>query len=57
MLVLGRHIGQKINITGGITITILAIEGSKVSVGVDAPLNVTINRSEIQERIDNDATN
>lgn len=35
-----------------VTVTILSVDGRKVSVGVDAPKATTIHRAEIQERID-----
>lgn len=48
MLVLSRHKNQKVNFPGlGITVEILEIKGSKVRVGIDAPIEVRILRDEL----------
>ena len=53
MLVLSRHRGESIELADGlITIMIVGVRGDKVRVGIDAPDDVTIHRSEIQRRID-----
>ena len=51
-LVLTRRIGETIVINGNIRVTIRSISGHQVKVGIDAPREVSINRQEIQERID-----
>lgn len=51
MLVLTRKIGEKIVIDHSITVTITAIDGNKVRIGVTAPPDVSINREEVQRRI------
>ena len=45
MLVLARKRGQSIMIGDGIEVKILKVDGSYVSVGVDAPRDISINRS------------
>ena len=51
MLVLSRNKNQKVNFPGlGITVEILDIQGSKVRVGVDAPLEVRILRDELTDK-------
>lgn len=52
MLVLTRKIGEEIIIGGGITIRVASIQGSRVKIGIDAPANVLIQRSEIAERFE-----
>ena len=47
MLVLSRKIGESIIIDGDITVTITAVDGNKVRIGVSAPPNVRIDREEI----------
>ena len=47
MLVLARKRGQSIMIGDGIEVKILKVDGSYVSVGVDAPRDISINRSEL----------
>jgi len=56
MLVLSREVNERIIITlpDGVRITIMVIEirGHKTRIGFDAPKNVGVNRSEIQDLID-----
>jgi carbon storage regulator len=49
MLVLSRHKNTSIVINGDIIITVVAIRGNKVRLGIEAPPHVTVNRSEIEE--------
>ncbi len=50
MLVLTRNVGEKIVIGGNIQITVVAIKGNKVRIGIEAPDNVRVDRQEIHER-------
>ena len=47
MLVLTRKLGQSITLGDDIQITVLAVEGDRVSLGVEAPRAVRIFRSEL----------
>ena len=47
MLVLSRKAGESIDIDGRIKVTILKLKGNQVSVGIDAPRDVAIVRSEL----------
>jgi carbon storage regulator len=49
MLVLSRKAGESIQIDGQIKITILTVSGSRVKVGIDAPEEVRILRSELRD--------
>ena len=49
MLVLTRKINQSITIGDDIKLTVLAIDGDRVSLGVSAPRDVKIFRSELLE--------
>jgi carbon storage regulator len=51
MLILSRKLGEEIVIDGNIRVVVLGLKGTLVRLGVDAPRNVTVNRSEIEERI------
>ena len=53
MLVLTRRVGEKIIIGGDVSVVVLSVLGEQVKIGVDAPKDVSVNRAEIQERIDN----
>ena len=49
MLVLSRKTSETINIGNDITVTVLSIRGGKVRLGLEAPQEVPIIRSELQE--------
>ena len=50
MLVLTRRLGEAIVINEGIRVSVVAIQGGKVRLGVVAPDWVTVDRSEVAER-------
>lgn len=50
MLVLSRRAGEKICIGNGIVITIVAAVRNKVRVGVEAPLDVPVDRAEVRQQ-------
>lgn len=47
MLVLKRKTGEAIQIGDDIELTILAIEGDQIKLGIDAPRQIDIHRKEI----------
>jgi carbon storage regulator len=47
MLVLSRKHGESIVIGRGITVTVLKMKGGVVQLGIDAPLDIPIRRSEL----------
>jgi carbon storage regulator len=49
MLVLTRRLGEEIVIAGEIRVTVVAIEGNRVRIGVDAPRTVGVQRRELLE--------
>jgi len=51
MLVLTRKVGESIVIGEGITVTVVDVKGDTVRVGVDAPREVKVQRSEVLEQI------
>jgi carbon storage regulator len=50
MLVLTRRVGEGIVITGDIQITVLAITGGRVRLGIAAPESIHVNRHEVHKR-------
>jgi len=56
MLVLRRKVGESIVLDGVINISVLAVEGERVKIGISAPADVTIVREELL-RIVTDAVN
>lgn len=51
MLVLCRHIGEKIMIGHHIVVTVTEIAGDKVRLGIEAPRSIAVNRQEVAQRI------
>jgi carbon storage regulator len=52
MLILTRRVGETLVIGPDIEVTVLGVKGSQVRVGVNAPKDVRVDRSEIRLRID-----
>jgi len=50
MLVLSRRIGERIIIDGDIILTVAAVQGNRVRIGITAPEAVRIDREELRER-------
>ena len=50
MLVLTRRIGEEIVMDGNIRVTVVAIEGGKIRLGITAPASVQVMRSELLAR-------
>lgn len=55
MLVLSRKAGEKVVIEGGITLTVVQVEGGRVRIGIDAPHDVRILRGELASFIEGGA--
>jgi len=51
MLVLSRKRGETIVIGNGITVTVLAVDGDRVKLGVAAPAEVPVHREEVFQKI------
>jgi len=47
MLVLRRKVGESIILDGVISVSVLAVEGERVKIGISAPSDVTIVREEL----------
>jgi len=50
MLVLTRKVGEEITVGDHIRITVVAINGDKVRIGINAPKEITVDRQEIHEK-------
>ena len=50
MLVLSRRLGEEIVIDGDIHITVVAVKGNQVRLGITAPPLVTVDRQEVHEQ-------
>jgi len=51
MLVLTRRVGEEIVIDGAIRVTVVALKGENVRLGVTAPASVRVDRKEVHERL------
>ncbi len=50
MLVLTRRQGETIIINGDIQVSVVALQGGKVRLGIEAPEWVTVDRQEVHDR-------
>ncbi len=50
MLVLTRKVGESIVIGKNIRITVVAIQGDKTRIGIDAPRDMPVDREEVHDR-------
>ena len=51
MLVLTRKLGESITIGDHIRITVIAIKGNQVKLGIEAPAHTNVHREEVYTRI------
>lgn len=51
MLILTRRVGEAIKVGDDITVTVLAIKGGQVRIGIDAPKSVEVHREEVYARL------
>ena len=50
MLILTRRKGEKLIVGNAVTITMLDIKGHQISIGIEAPADVSVHREEIYQR-------
>ena len=50
MLILTRRAGESLRIGDEIEVTVMAVNGSQVRIGINAPRNIAVDREEIAER-------
>jgi carbon storage regulator len=50
MLVLTGHCGEQIAITDDVVVTVVAIEGNKIRLGIEAPKSIPVDRKEVHDR-------
>ncbi|MGM0665620.1 MAG: carbon storage regulator CsrA [Thermodesulfobacteriota bacterium] len=51
MLVLTRKVEESISIGNNVTVTVLGIRGGQVRIGIEAPRDTPVNRTEVVESI------
>jgi carbon storage regulator len=50
MLILTRRLGETVKIGPDIDVTVMAVHGNQVRLGISAPKNIEVDREEIFER-------
>lgn len=60
MLVVRRRQGEWIDIAGGVdagglSILVTEVKGDKVRIGIAAPRDISVNRREVQKRVDSES--
>jgi carbon storage regulator len=50
MLILTRRPGESLRIGDDVEVTVMAVNGSQVRIGIKAPRNIAVDREEIAER-------
>jgi carbon storage regulator len=51
VLVLSRKVGESIVIGGDVVVTVLDVRGEVIRLGIEAPKNVVVHRSEVVDAI------
>lgn len=51
MLILTRKIGESLMIGNEVTVTVMAVNGNQVRIGIAAPKDVTVHREEVYDRV------
>ncbi|WP_442505225.1 carbon storage regulator [Novipirellula sp. SH528] len=49
MLVLARKVGERIQVGDDVVVTVTAIKGNRIHLGIDAPQEISIRRGELLE--------
>lgn len=57
MLILTRRVGETLMINDDVKVTVLAVNGNQVKIGIDAPSSVAVHREEIYLRINAEKNN
>ncbi|MSR52049.1 MAG: carbon storage regulator [Gemmataceae bacterium] len=50
MLVLSRRVGEEIIINENIRVTVVAVKGDRIRLGIEAPRDVSVDRAEVHVR-------
>ena len=56
MLILSRKVGETLMVGEDVTVTVMAVNGNQVRIGINAPKDVEVHREEIYERIKEEKT-
>ena len=56
MLILTRKVGESVVIGDDVTVTVMAIKGNQIRLGVNAPRDMAVHREEIYQQLQNGGT-
>ena len=56
MLILTRKVGETLMVGEDVAVTVMAVNGNQVRIGINAPKDVEVHREEIYERIKEEKT-
>ena len=51
MLILTRKVGETLMVGSDVTVTVMAVHGNQVRIGINAPKDVEVHREEIYDRV------
>jgi carbon storage regulator len=50
MLILTRRVGEALVVGTEVTVTVIAVKGNQVRIGINAPKDVAVHREEVYDR-------
>jgi carbon storage regulator len=50
MLILTRRAGESLRIGEDVEVTVMAVNGAQVRIGIKAPISISVDREEVAER-------
>jgi carbon storage regulator len=51
LLILTRRVNESLRVGDDVTVTVVAINGNQVRIGINAPKDVAVHREEIYEKV------
>ena len=54
MLILTRRVNESLIVGDEVTVTVVAVKGNQVRLGVNAPRDIAVHREEVYERLKNE---
>jgi len=51
VLILTRKVGEALMVGEDVTVTVMAVKGNQVRIGISAPKDVAVHRQEIYDRV------
>ena len=56
MLILTRRVNESLRVGDDVTVTVVAVKGNQVRIGINAPKDVVVHREEIYDRVQAEKT-